>query len=251
MVRQVEGRQGRGTLDRARPLQVDRTSDQLRLQASRSCGSRPRPWQSRPTRSHLGPVYGDYLLPLLPRLRGVLERLRHALANACLCLPAFSERTRPPRAEFASEAAEAPDARASSWANARRALRARAAADPRACARGRPVDRPGHGPLQSQISPTRRSTTASSRISADGKEEWRHRDPDHLRRCQRYDGAWISTPCSKPSSAGGRASAAHGAGVARRCRPSAGLVLLLAAAAAVVCVTRRSRPSTGTSSVRG
>ena len=181
-------------------------------------------------------VYGDYLCPYCRRLRGVLERLRHALGERLVYVfRHFPNEHAHPGAEFASEAAEAAGRQGQFWPM-HDALYAR---EPplthehvleAAQSIGLDMDRFNRDLTDPQI----RDRVIED--LADGKKNGVTATPTIFVDGQRYDGAWdfysmleaLERPVGARLQRTARAFASLPA--------SAGLVLLLAAAAALVCV---------------
>ncbi|MEP6966936.1 MAG: Na+/H+ antiporter NhaA [Pseudomonadota bacterium] len=188
-------------------------------------------------------IYGDYLCPYCRRLRGVLERLRRALGERmAYVFRHFPNERAHPGAEFASEAAEAADRQSRFW--------------------------PMHDALYAREPPLNRDHVleAARSIGLDmdrftrdlADPEIRHRIDEDLadgRRNgvtgtpiifidgQRYDGAWdfysMLEALERPVAARVQRTARAFANLPA----SAGLVLLVAAAAALVCANTSLAPA--------
>jgi NhaA family Na+:H+ antiporter len=187
-------------------------------------------------------IYGDYLCPYCRRLRGVLERLRHALGERLVYVfRHFPNEHAHPGAEFASEAAEAAGRQGKFW--------------------------PMHDALYELEPPVTREHVLEAARSigldmdrfdrdladpqirdqivedlADGRRNGVTGTPTIFVDGLRYDGAWdfysmleaLERPVGARLQRTARAFASLPA--------SAGLVLLLAAAAALVCVNTPLAP---------
>ena len=181
-------------------------------------------------------VYGDYLCPYCRRLRGVLERLRHALGERLVYVfRHFPNEHAHPGAEFASEAAEAAGRQGQFWPMhdalyAREPPLTREHVLEAAQSIGLDMDRFNRDLTDPQI----RDRVIED--LADGKKNGVTATPTIFVDGQRYDGAWdfysmleaLERPVGARLQRTARAFASLPA--------SAGLVLLLAAAAALVCV---------------
>jgi Na+:H+ antiporter, NhaA family len=187
-------------------------------------------------------VYGDYLCPYCRRIRLVLERLRHALGDRLLYVfRQFPNERAHPGAEFASEAAEAAGRQGKFWPMHdalydREPPLTREHVIEAAQSIGLDMDRFNRDLADPEIREhvnqdltdgRRNGVTATPTIFVDG---------------QRYDGAWdfysmleaLERPVGTRLQRTARAFASLPA--------SAGLVLLLAAAAALVCVNTPLAP---------
>ena len=187
-------------------------------------------------------IYGDYLCPYCRRLRGVLERLRHALGERLVYVfRHFPNEHAHPGAEFASEAAEAAGRQGKFWAmhdalyglepplNHEHVLEA-------ARSIGLDMDRFDRDLADPQI----RDQIVED--LADGRRNGVTGTPTIFVDGLRYDGAWdfysmleaLERPVGARLQRTARAFASLPA--------SAGLVLLLAAGAALVCVNTPLAP---------
>jgi NhaA family Na+:H+ antiporter len=181
-------------------------------------------------------VYGDYLCPYCRRLRSVIERLRHALGERLVYVfRHFPNEHAHPGAEFASEAAEAAGRQGQFWAMhdalyAREPPLTREHVLEAAHEIGLDMDRFDRDLADPQI---------HDRVIedlADGRKNGVTATPTIFVDGQRYDGAWdfysmleaLERPLGARLQRTARAFASLPA--------SAGLVLLLAAAAALICV---------------
>ena len=187
-------------------------------------------------------VYGDYLCPYCRRIRLVLDRLRHALGDRMLYVfRHFPNERAHPGAEFASEAAEAAGRQGKFWAM-HDALYGR---EPplthehvieAAQSIGLDMDRFNRDLADPEI------RAHVDEDLADGRRNGVSATPTIFIEGQRYDGAWdfysmleaLERPVGTRLKRTARAFASLPA--------SAGLVLLLAAAAALVCVNTPLAP---------
>ncbi len=187
-------------------------------------------------------IYGDYLCPYCRRLRGVLARLRQALGERLTYVfRHFPNEQAHPGAEFASEASEAAGRQSRFW-EMHDALYAREPPLSRehileaARSIGLDMDRFARDladpslrePIDEDLADGRANgVTATPTIFVDG---------------QRYDGAWdfysMLEALERPVAARVQRTARSFAAVPA----SAGLVLLLAAAAALVCANTAFAP---------